>query len=75
MKTSLKGLLTQAGQTCERGDKTYGALFAYSLMELGDHIRELLRGEHTAEEFATHYCNDLGDKKSWADPDPSTATK
>lgn len=70
MKVSMKGLLRNAGSTCEVADKTYGALYAYSLMELGDHVRALLRGEHTAEEFAKHYCIDLNDKTPWADLGP-----
>lgn len=67
MRENLKGLLTNAGSSCERGDKKYGALTAYSLMELGDNIRARLRGEHTAKKFAEHYCLDLGDKATWAD--------
>jgi len=70
MQVNLKGMLQNAGAACERGDKTFGAMHAYVLMELGDHIRGLLRGEHTAEEFATFYCIDLADKTSWADPGP-----
>jgi hypothetical protein len=71
MKVNLKGLLSSAGRAAERGDKTYGAMHAYVLMELGDHIRGLLRGEHTAQEFADFYTIDLADKEPWADPGPN----
>lgn len=67
---SLKGLLRNAGSAAERGDKTFGAMHAYCLMELGDHIRGLLRGDHTASEFAEFYRLDLDDKEPWADPGP-----
>jgi|JI10StandDraft_1071094.scaffolds.fasta_scaffold1296762_2 hypothetical protein len=71
MKTNLRGLLSSAGRAAERGDKTFGAMHAYVLMELGDHIRGLLRGEHTIEEFASFYCIDMNDKEPWADPGPN----
>ena len=70
MMVDLKGLLSKAGSHCESADRTYGALYALSLLELGDHIRGLLRGEHTAEEFAKHYMLDLTDKEPWVDPGP-----
>lgn len=66
----MKGLLANAGRAAEKGDRTYGAMYAYSLMELADHIRGLLRGEHTPAEFAEFYRIDLADKKPWADPGP-----
>lgn len=69
-RVNMKGLLSRAGSAAERGDKTYGAMHAYALMELGDHVRGLLRGEHTATEFAEFYCIDIADKEPWADPGP-----
>jgi hypothetical protein len=71
MRVNLKGMLATAGSAAERGDRTFCAMHAYSLMELGDHIRGLLRGEHTAAEFADFYCIDLKDKEPWADHGPS----
>ena len=67
MRTNLKGLLLQAGDAAKAGDETYGSLHAYMLLELGDHIRGLLRGEHTNEEFAKFYCLDLADTAAWSD--------
>lgn len=66
MKTNLQGLLEQAGTAAKRGDKMYGGMYAFVLMELGDHIRGLLRGDYTSAEFADHYCLDLSDKAPWA---------
>lgn len=71
MKVNLKGLLERAGSAAERGDRTFGAMHAYALMELGDHVRGLLRGEHTAAEFAEFYCIDIANKEPWADPGPN----
>jgi hypothetical protein len=73
MKVNLKGLLRSAGRAAERGDKTFGAMQSYVLMELGDHIRGLLRGDHTKEEFAEFYRIDLADKEPWANPGPEEA--
>lgn len=66
VKTDLKGLLDRVSTATRKGDGQYGAMYAYCLMELGDHIRGLLRGEHTAEEFADHYCIDIKDTTKWA---------
>ena len=56
MKVNLSGLIRNAKSACEKGDKTYGAMTAYALEELQEHIEGVVSGKYTIEEFAEHYC-------------------
>ena len=56
MKVSLAGLISNAGSAAKKGDKTYGAITAYALEELQEHIEGVVNGRYTLEEFAEHYC-------------------
>jgi hypothetical protein len=56
MKVNLHGLLSRARASCTKANKTFGAMNAYALEELEEHIVGLCRGKYTLNEFAEHYC-------------------
>jgi len=56
MKVSLEGLVYQAGNAAKRGDKQMGAYYQFALKELEQHIKDVVAGKHTIEEFADFYC-------------------
>ena len=56
MKVNLHGLLSRARASCIKSNDTFGAMNAYALEELEEHIVGLVQGKYTLEEFARHYC-------------------
>jgi hypothetical protein len=58
MKVSIMGLLRQAAQACvENGDPA----LAYSVLELGNNLRLVMRGEETFADFQSVYVGADGE--------------
>lgn len=53
MKVSLPGLFQNVIRAIPRAERDY---YAFSLEEVQRHLEETIRGEHTLQEFAEHYC-------------------
>jgi hypothetical protein len=56
MKVNLDGLISNAGATLRCSRDAYGGMYAYCLEELRNHIKDVVNGRHTIEEFAEFYC-------------------
>ena len=56
MKVSLDGLISNAGSCLKCSRDSYGPMYAFVLEELRDHIKGLVNGKHTIEQFADFYC-------------------
>ena len=56
MKVNLHGMLSRARAACIKSNETFGAMNAYALEELEEHIVGVVNGKYTIEEFAEHYC-------------------
>lgn len=66
MKVSVKGMFSGVETSLRSSKDDHACMYAYSLMEMGDNLRILARGECTVEEFFALYKVDLDDKSSWA---------
>ena len=66
MKVSLKGLFSGVELSLRSSEEEYPCLHAFSMMELGDNLRHLARGDCTVEEFFELYSTDTEDNGSWA---------
>ena len=67
MKVSVHGLLSGIEASLRSSKDSYACMYAFSIMELGDHLRMVARGEATFEEFFALYKVDTADKSSWAE--------
>lgn len=67
MKVSLHGLLSNVERALRSSKEDYACMYAYSLMELGDNLRRVARGEATAEEFFALYVTNKDDKSPWTE--------
>jgi hypothetical protein len=56
MKVNLDGLIANAGAALRCSRDSFGGMYAYSLEELRNHIKDVVNGKHTIEEFAEFYC-------------------
>jgi hypothetical protein len=56
MKVSLHGLFKNAAAAIRSGDKGMADYYESCLDEVEQHIRETIKGDHTLQEFADHYC-------------------
>lgn len=55
MRMSLPGLFDNIARDLPRNVR---GQYAAALAEVETHLRETIKGEHTLEEFAKHYCLD-----------------
>jgi hypothetical protein len=69
MRVSLEGLIANAGGALRCSRDNGGRMYAYCLEELHKHIKGVVNGEHSLEEFAEFYCI----KKDAPAPEPETA--
>ena len=53
MRVSLPGLFKNVIRGLPNSERGY---YEYCLEEVEKHLRETIRGEHTLQEFAEHYC-------------------
>jgi len=56
MKVSLHGMFARIKHALKHGDHSAADYYSFSLDELEKHLKETVKGEHTLEEFAEHYC-------------------
>lgn len=66
MKVSLEGLLCNAERSLRSSRDPHACMQAYVLMELGDNLRMVARGEATIEEFFALYVVDVADREPLA---------
>jgi hypothetical protein len=66
MKVSLHGLFSGIEASLRSSKDDYACMYAFSLMELGDHLRMMARGDATMDEFFALYVTNKDDKSSWA---------
>lgn len=67
MKVSLDGLFSGIKTSLRSSKDDCACMYAFSLMELGDHLRMVQRGEATFDEFFALYKINPSDKSSWAE--------
>lgn len=53
MKVDLAGLFSNVAAAVPKGERDY---YKFCLEEVLGHIRGVVSGEHTVQEFAEHYC-------------------
>jgi hypothetical protein len=66
MKVSVHGMLSGIELSLRSSQDDHACMYAFSVMELGDNLRALARGDCTIEEFFSTYKVDVNDKTSWA---------
>lgn len=75
MKVNLSGLMRNCRDALRRSRDRNGAMHAYCLEELQEHIEGLVAGKYTLDEFADHYCiKRPGTVDAVAPPDVSIKT-
>lgn len=53
MRVDLEGLIANVAAALPKGQRDY---YKFALEEVLGHIKDVVSGKHTVEEFAKHYC-------------------
>lgn len=56
MKVSLPGMFSNIRAELAKSGSAYADVNAFALVELEKHLREVVAGKATLQEFAEHYC-------------------